>query len=51
MEREVFGGRKRYDREGWKKVPRRRAVQRDKLRGLEGEEHKPKQYKKQDQEG
>ena len=51
MSWEAFGGRKRYDQEGWKKGPRRKAVQRDKLRGLEGEEHKPKQYKKQDQEG
>ena len=39
MERKAFGGRKRYDLEGWKKSPKRRAVQRDKLKGQEGEGH------------
>jgi len=37
MEREAFDGRKRYDREDWKKDLKRRAVQRDKLKGREGE--------------
>ena len=49
MERKAFDGKKRYDQEGRKKGPRRRAVWRDKLRGLKGEEHQPKQCKKQDQ--
>jgi len=37
MKREAFDGRKRYGREGWKKDLKRRAVQRDKLKGREGE--------------
>ena len=48
MKWDAFGRRKKDDPGVWKKGPRRKAVQKDKLRGREGEGYQPKQCKKQD---